>query len=229
MMTGVLVIGPKEKAAIDVAIREARAKPIPWSLLQEVAIDDRDNPTDRLDLADGHKPERMAEIRKEYPTRRVQLGTYDAAISFEEQPAGLFRHLSISSRLAGKIPNEHAIKLMLDAFGFSGYPLIRPYRRTARPSTSSNWSRSLRDMKIADVIAELQKYPSDMEVMVRGYEGGYEDRFEVKKERIILNYYTPAAWYYGPHDEFDPDDPDTKDMPTIDAVVLWYDRYISRK
>jgi hypothetical protein len=58
----------------------------------------------------------------------VELGSYLAAISFEEQPAGLFRHISISARDPGKVPNEYVAKMVLEAFGFSGYPLTRPNR-----------------------------------------------------------------------------------------------------
>ncbi|WP_063685496.1 hypothetical protein [Bradyrhizobium stylosanthis] len=127
-MSGVLIIGDNEKAAIATAIRSALAKPMPWDKMRQVIVDDRDGPTNTLKLDERPDPDRIDALRREYPTYPVQLGSYVAAISFEEQPSGLFRHLSISSRVPGKVPNEHAAKMVLEAFGFSGYPPSRPYR-----------------------------------------------------------------------------------------------------
>jgi hypothetical protein len=58
----------------------------------------------------------------------VQLGTYAAAISFEGQLAGLMRHLSVSSGEAGKVPNEHVMRMICLAFGFSAFPPLRLHR-----------------------------------------------------------------------------------------------------
>jgi hypothetical protein len=84
--------------------------------------------TDRLDLKDRAHQEQVDKLRKEYPSYQVMLGTYRAAISFEMQPAGLFKHLSVSSAVRGMVPNEPAMKMVLEAYGFSGYPPVRPYR-----------------------------------------------------------------------------------------------------
>jgi hypothetical protein len=119
MIMGVLVIGETEKAAIDLAIVTARARPVPWGRAKAAAIDDRDNPTATLKLSERPHPDLIAQIRKDYPPQMVQLGTYMVALTFEEQPAGLFRHLSISARDPSQVPNPHAIKMVLDAFGFT--------------------------------------------------------------------------------------------------------------
>jgi hypothetical protein len=56
------------------------------------------------------------------------LGTYRAAISFEEQPAGILRHLSVASHAKGKVPGIEVVAMVVEAFGFSGWPLVRPGR-----------------------------------------------------------------------------------------------------
>jgi hypothetical protein len=127
-MSGMLVIGRKEQQAIEEALTAARERPTPWSVMQEIAIDDREQPINTLTLDQRKNPDRIAEITRAYPTQRVQLGTYEVAISFEEQPAGIFKHLSISSRNPDKVPNEHAVAMVVKAFGFSDWPPTRPYR-----------------------------------------------------------------------------------------------------
>lgn len=127
-MSGVLFIGETERLAIERAVATARARPMPWALMQEIAKDDSERPTHTLTLAERNRPERLAEIKREYPSQFVQLGTYTAAISFEEQPAGLFRHVSIASRDPGKAPNERVVKMVVEAFGFSSWPPTGAYR-----------------------------------------------------------------------------------------------------
>lgn len=114
-MSGVLVIGEDERRLIDAAVAAARAKPTPWSVLEEVAVATA-GPT--LTLDERKRPERIAEIMREYGSHSVQLGTYRAAISFEEQPAGIMRHLSVSSLHAGKVPGPEVMEMVCIAFGF---------------------------------------------------------------------------------------------------------------
>jgi hypothetical protein len=127
-MSGVLYIGETEQEAINAALAAARAKPIPWQVTQEIVVDDRKHPTNTLMLEERQKSGRLAEIKREYPSYFVQLGTYTAAISFEQQPAGMMRHISISSRDPTKAPNEHVVKMVTEAFGFSAWPPTGPYR-----------------------------------------------------------------------------------------------------
>jgi hypothetical protein len=124
-MSGVLFIGEAEKAEIAAAVLAARARPIPLALLQEVAIDAADKHT--LTLSERQHARRIAEIRRDYPSQRLQLGTYTVSISFEQQPRGLFRHISISSRDPGKVPGERVVEMVLPAFGFSGWPPTKAY------------------------------------------------------------------------------------------------------
>lgn len=110
----ILVIGPDEEARIERAIKVARKRPIPWSVMQQFATND---PKPELRLSDRKGPAELA--RAEYPPQQLMLGTYRAALSFEQQPAGLFRHLSVSSHNPGKVPGPEVMQMVCEAFGFS--------------------------------------------------------------------------------------------------------------
>lgn len=112
----ILVIGEQEEKNIKIAIEAARAKPLPWSVIKDI-IDDTD--TNTLLLKD-RKSEQLEEIRREYPTQNVMLGTYRAAFSFEEQPAGMMRHLSVSSHHPDRLPGPEVMKVIASEFGFTG-------------------------------------------------------------------------------------------------------------
>jgi len=109
----ILIIGPEEEAEIARAIARARAKPLPLSVGAQIAQADRP----QVDLADRKGPVDLA--REEYPAQNVMLGTYRVAISFEEQPAGLMRHISVSSHRPDKIPGPEVLQMVCEAFGFS--------------------------------------------------------------------------------------------------------------
>lgn len=113
-MTGVLIIGPAEQAEIDAALVLARAKPTPWSVFEKIV---NDKSVSILKLKD-RKPG-VNDVRAEYPPQHVQLGTYRVALSFEEQPAGIFKHISVSSERKGKVPGPEVMQMVLEAFGFS--------------------------------------------------------------------------------------------------------------
>lgn len=118
----VLIIGPAEEKLIADAVEAARKNPIPWSVLKAIADGD-----ETTTLLLGDRKVGVDEVRAKYKPQNVMLGTFRAAISFEEQPAGLLRHLSVSTR-KGKIPHLEVMKMVLPAFGFSGIPLTRPGR-----------------------------------------------------------------------------------------------------
>jgi hypothetical protein len=111
----VLVIGENEQQNIVAAIEAARARPTPWAKLKVIA-NASEGPT--LNLSDRKHADLVETIHREYPSQRVVLGTYEAAISFEEQPAGLLKHLSVSSTQAGKLPGPQVLELVCLAFGF---------------------------------------------------------------------------------------------------------------
>lgn len=108
----ILLLGPMEVQRISDAVSFARAHVIPWSFIQEAVVDDRDEPTDELLLKDRKPGFERPE------SQHVLLGSYRAAISFEEQPAGIMRHLSVSSYGSG-IPGYEVMRLICEAFGFS--------------------------------------------------------------------------------------------------------------
>jgi hypothetical protein len=112
----VLIIDEEEKAAIAEAMRKAREHPIPLNVLMDVAV------ADETDTLDSTTPKRMEFLRK-YTSQQIMLGTYRAAFSYEYQPAGLFKHLSVSSHKKGKVPGVEVMKMIMEEFGFSGIPL----------------------------------------------------------------------------------------------------------
>jgi hypothetical protein len=124
----ILIIGIEEQEKIKEALAQARAKPMPLSVLQAIAIDDRKKPSTKMALEDRDRHGRLEEVKKKYPSYPVQLGMYVAAISFEEQPNGMTKHLSVSSHRKGLVPNELAMQMVAEAFEFSGWPPIRPHR-----------------------------------------------------------------------------------------------------
>lgn len=62
-------------------------------------------------------------------------------------------------------------------------------------------------MNVKQLIAKLQKYDPKMMVVVRGYEGGYDEATGANEIGLKLNYYdTKEEWYYGRHEETDNDE-----------------------
>jgi hypothetical protein len=114
---GVLIVDAKVKAEIAAMIERARAKPVPLSVVREGAI-----PGDKTEvtLAD-RKPgfERL-------PSQHIILGSYRAAFSIEEQPHGFCRHLSISARRPGSVPNIPVIEKVAKLFGFVFEEVVDP-------------------------------------------------------------------------------------------------------
>ena len=54
-------------------------------------------------------------------------------------------------------------------------------------------------MNVDQLIKRLQMYPPDLRVVVRGYEGGYNDVDTFENIKILLDYH--SAWYYGKHED----------------------------
>lgn len=111
-MVRVLMIGIAEKAAIAKAIERAWANPVPLAMVEKNAFPNQQAKVVTLkDRKDKGRP----------PSQFVEIPNgYVAAISFEQQPAGLVRHLSISIDRVGMVPNEHAVQMIAEAFGFVG-------------------------------------------------------------------------------------------------------------
>ena len=110
----VLVLGPDEAFEINAAIQRAKANAVPLQAIKH-QLDGTDTST--LLLKD-RKPG-STDFRKQYRSQEVMLGTYRASLSFEHQPSGLFKHLSVSSANSGKIPGPQVMGMVCEAFGFS--------------------------------------------------------------------------------------------------------------
>jgi hypothetical protein len=54
-------------------------------------------------------------------------------------------------------------------------------------------------MKVKELIAALERYPSDMEVLVDGYEEGYEPAEIVQQVYVVKNYNGTEDGIYGRH------------------------------
>lgn len=108
----VLLIGATEQKQIKRLIAYATANPVRWDTIKDVAIGDF-KPT--LSLSD--RTQKPGVVRP--PSAHVILGNVRVAYSHEEQPAGMFRHISASVRRPGKHPHPMVMAVICEAFGFS--------------------------------------------------------------------------------------------------------------
>jgi hypothetical protein len=107
-----LLIGDEEKTAILAAVERARAKPIPWATLRGVI--GGENTPGFLGLAD-----RVPDHERP-PSEQVDIPIgYRFCVSYEEQPAGVLAHFSISVNAPNKLPHETAARMILAAAGFN--------------------------------------------------------------------------------------------------------------
>jgi hypothetical protein len=105
----ILIIGTKEQDAIDAAMKRARERPITIDMLAALAVDQT---TTVLTLADRKQFKRPRSEEVLLPTN------YRLAISYEEQPAGLCAHMSLSVNRKGMLPNPAAFAMAMRACGF---------------------------------------------------------------------------------------------------------------
>lgn len=73
-------------------------------------------------------------------------------------------------------------------------------------------------MTIKELIEALSKFNPDTPVVVRGYEGGYNDVTIVKAESIQLN--VNKQHYYGAHGCTDEQYEPVPDVPVVEVVYL---------
>jgi len=111
----VLIIGPEEQKTIDEAIAKARSKPIPLEVLKAHGVFSSKKHLELKNVTDEARASRQKHL-----AQQVQLGTYCCAISFEHQPLGLYRHISVSCK-KGELPNPIALDMILEAFGFHDF------------------------------------------------------------------------------------------------------------
>lgn len=113
----VVVIGPKEEAAIAELKAYARANCTPWSELHKSVIKTAGD----ISLADRESVPMPP--RPEH--RHIMLGTAEVAASYEEQPVGICLHLSIAVPHSppGKLPHPAVVEMIAKAFGFIKLPI----------------------------------------------------------------------------------------------------------
>lgn len=116
-----LVINDEVRNAIALACARAKANPIPWAMVEAMAQKE-------LKFAGLTLSDRRVPPGKRPPSQFVPIPIgYLAAISFEEQPAGLVRHLSVSvdASKQGKMPSPEAVEMIAKEFGFKFSTLIK--------------------------------------------------------------------------------------------------------
>lgn len=107
----VLMIGATERARIVDMIAYAKAHPIPLDTIRAGILPDND-----VVMLKDRKPG----FKRPQSQYTVFPGGYRAAISFEQQPAGLCSHLSISvvgRAKKGMMPSPEAVAMIAGEFG----------------------------------------------------------------------------------------------------------------
>lgn len=109
-----LILDGKIQAAIDAALVEARGRIKTRALLEraQVPFDGKQE----LTLADRPAYSEADAIALRGVPVLIPVG-FRANISFEEQPIGLCRHLSISVDRPGQMPSVPAVEMIAQAFG----------------------------------------------------------------------------------------------------------------
>jgi len=116
------IVDDAKRSEIAKAVETARSKVIPWDVLRKHAIDD---PGPTLNLAD-RKPGAEELADRSVPVRFV--GGVTAAISFEEQPAGICRHLSVAlAKRPGKLVDPTLFLVIAKLFGFDTTGQVRTW------------------------------------------------------------------------------------------------------
>jgi hypothetical protein len=108
LMSGILLLGETEAAAIIHAVERARRNPIPWAELKK-QLPIANQATHELRIQDRNP---RAPRRREAELIEIPVG-YRLAISCEEQPAGMCLHMSMSSSTPGKVPSPEAFGMVL--------------------------------------------------------------------------------------------------------------------
>lgn len=105
-----LLINEDVRAAIAAARARARAHPLSREKLEQLKAG-----TYKAELTLADRPPDFERPDSDHVL--IPIG-YRAALSFEEQPAGLCRHLSVSVSKRGKMPNPVAVEAIALEFGF---------------------------------------------------------------------------------------------------------------
>jgi hypothetical protein len=110
-MIRALVIGDTERRQIREAVARAREHPLSLEEGTRLAVGTTG------EVRDLRLEDRVGRVRSVEPQQVVVPFGYQCAVSFEEQPAGLCIHLSISVERAEYLPNPIAVKELVREFG----------------------------------------------------------------------------------------------------------------
>jgi hypothetical protein len=120
----VLVIGKIELEIIARAVAKARKRPIPFDVVKAGVID---RASDVVTLEDRRKT--GGDFFRPVSEQVLLPVGYRLAISYENQPAGLCLHLSLSIDKPNRLPNPHALEMISVACGID----------VAKPPPSRTW------------------------------------------------------------------------------------------
>lgn len=117
-----LVISDNTRARIRRALEKAAAKPATLAAVQAAAFPEQGK--DHLTLADRIQ-QQQTPVEKLVEHVIIPMG-YRVAISFEQQPPGLCKHLSISVDRPGLLPSPEAVKMIAAEYGieFPGAAIV---------------------------------------------------------------------------------------------------------
>ncbi len=103
-----IIVGETERAALKEAMARARTHPVPWEMLEGGVVEG----TDTVRIED-----RSPEHKRPLPEQVALPFGYLVAISFEEQPAGICLHVSVSGPWPKKPPNTVVCGMIFTALG----------------------------------------------------------------------------------------------------------------
>jgi hypothetical protein len=103
-----IIVGETERAALKAAMARARTHPTPWEVVKREITDHQETDTEPVEDRPP-APERP-------PSEYVDLPFgYVVAISFEEQPAGMCLHVSVSGPWPKVAPNMVVCAMIFNA------------------------------------------------------------------------------------------------------------------
>jgi hypothetical protein len=83
-------------------------------------------------------------------------------------------------------------------------------------------------MTIQELCDRLSKFPPDTQVVVRGYEGGFNDVLNVEVVEMQLNV-NAEHWYYGAHSKPDILSEAIADIPLTKVAYLHSDNHLAER
>jgi hypothetical protein len=111
----VLIITDEQRGMIDAVIERAAANPVRWAEMEGKVAAGNKLVLPLKDRAPGlERP----------PSQHMMFGNVRVAYSHEEQPAGMFRHISASVERPGRLPHPKVMEVLCAAFHFDSFPPI---------------------------------------------------------------------------------------------------------